>query len=393
MLIYKTFPSKLMSPFFRQLKRNIMIPTIKKLVPILMVAFSFCLSAQALVINATYDTSVTSSPQAAQIENAYNWVIQTYENQFTNDITVNITVYWGGSADLGQVGLGESETFAVGANDYSQVVGALYAAQSSAYDTEAVNSLPASDPTGGGGQWYVPQAEAKALNLTSLGVDPNGTSEDGEVGFGTNGISYTFDPTNRAVPGEYDFIGVAEHETTEVMGRTNFGLDQNGNYVPYDLFRFTGSGTRSFDYNASDAYFSIDNGVTVLKDFNDGGANGGDVQDWATSTPADSYDAFISAGQKGALSTADFIAMNILGYSSPGISSAHVVGTRLANGSFQLSFTNLAATSFSVLSSTNITAPLSEWTVLGTAVEYPVGEYNFTDTQAGTKRFYCIRSP
>ncbi|MGC9944091.1 MAG: NF038122 family metalloprotease [Verrucomicrobiota bacterium] len=370
-----------------------MIPTIKKLVPILMVAFSFCLSAQALVINATYDTSVTSSPQAAQIENAYNWVIQTYENQFTNDITVNITVYWGGSADLGQVGLGESETFAVGANDYSQVVGALYAAQSSAYDTEAVNSLPASDPTGGGGQWYVPQAEAKALNLTSLGVDPNGTSEDGEVGFGTNGISYTFDPTNRAVPGEYDFIGVAEHETTEVMGRTNFGLDQNGNYVPYDLFRFTGSGTRSFDYNASDAYFSIDNGVTVLKDFNDGGANGGDVQDWATSTPADSYDAFISAGQKGALSTADFIAMNILGYSSPGISSAHVVGTRLANGSFQLSFTNLAATSFSVLSSTNITAPLSEWTVLGTAVEYPVGEYNFTDTQAGTKRFYCIRSP
>jgi hypothetical protein len=393
MLICKTFPSKLMSPFFRQLKRNIMIPTIKKLVPILMVAFSFCLSAQALVINATYDTSVTSSPQAAQIENAYNWVIQTYENQFTNDITVNITVYWGGSADLGQVGLGESETFAVGANDYSQVVGALYAAQSSAYDTEAVNSLPASDPTGGGGQWYVPQAEAKALNLTSLGVDPNGTSEDGEVGFGTNGISYTFDPTNRAVPGEYDFIGVAEHETTEVMGRTNFGLDQNGNYVPYDLFRFTESGTRSFDYNASDAYFSIDNGVTVLKDFNDGGANGGDVQDWATSTPADSYDAFISAGQKGALSTADFIAMNILGYSSPGISSAHVVGTRLANGSFQLSFTNLAATSFSVLSSTNITAPLSEWTVLGTAVEYPVGEYNFTDTQAGTKRFYCIRSP
>lgn len=393
MLIYKTFPSKLMSPFFRQLKRNIMIPTIKKLVPILMVAFSFCLSAKALVINATYDTSVTSSPQAAQIENAYNWVIQTYENQFTNDITVNITVYWGGSADLGQVGLGESETFAVGANDYSQVVGALYAAQSSAYDTEAVNSLPASDPTGGGGQWYVPQAEAKALNLTSLGVDPNGTSEDGEVGFGTNGISYTFDPTNRAVPGEYDFIGVAEHETTEVMGRTNFGLDQNGNYVPYDLFRFTGSGTRSFDYNASDAYFSIDNGVTVLKDFNDGGANGGDVQDWATSTPADSYDAFISAGQKGALSTADFIAMNILGYSSPGISSAHVVGTRLANGSFQLSFTNLAATSFSVLSSTNITAPLSEWTVLGTAAEYPVGEYNFTDTQAGTKRFYCIRSP
>jgi hypothetical protein len=26
------------------------------------------------------------------------------------------------------------------------------------------------------------------------------------------GYSFTFDPNNRAVPGKYDFIGIAEHE-------------------------------------------------------------------------------------------------------------------------------------------------------------------------------------
>jgi hypothetical protein len=85
--------------------------------------------------------------------------------------------------------------------------------------------------------------------------------------------------------------------------------------------------------------------------------------------------------------------MDILGYNSPGIRAAHVTGTRLANGDFQLTFTNLAATSFSVLTSTNLTTPLADWTVLGTAVEYPVGQYTFTDSQANTQRFYLIRSP
>lgn len=368
---------------------------IRKLIIILIAVFALGLSARAMIINATYDTSVTGTPEAAQIESAFNWVVQTFENQFTNPITVNITVYWGGSANLGQVGLGESYTEAVGASNfkYPQVVAALRAARSSIYDSNSVSSLPATDPTGSGNSWYVPRAEAKALNLTSLGVGLNDSTEDGEVGFGTNGVSYTFNPTNRVVPGEFDFISIADHELTEAMGRTNFGLDQHGNYIPYDLFRFTSSGVRSFDYDATDAYFSIDNGVTVLKDFNDGGENGGDVQDWATSTPADSYDAFISPGEEGGLSTADFIAMDILGYNSPGIRSAHVIGTQLATGAFQLSFTNLAATSFSVLTSTNLAAPLSDWTVLGTAVEYPVGHYNFTDTQVGAQRFYCIRSP
>lgn len=372
-----------------------LLPRIRKLLAILFAVFALEFSAQALVINATFDTSVTSAPEAAQIESAINWVVQTYENQFTNPITVNITVYWGGSADLGQVGLGESYTMYVGSSDfgYPQLTNALRAARASSYDSNSVVSLPLVDPTGSGNSWYVPRSEAKALKLTSLGVGLNDSTEDGEVGFGTNGISYTFNPTNRAVSGTFDFIGVAEHEMTEVMGRSTLGLNQNADYVPYDLFRFTSSGVRSFDYDATNAYFSINDGVTDLKDFNDGGENGGDVQDWAGGATADSYDAFTFPGEEGALSTSDFIAMDILGYNSPGIRAAQVTGTPLANGAFQLSFTNLAGTSFSVLSSTNLSAPLASWTVLGTAVEYPVGQYNFIDPNGGAQRFYLTRSP
>ena len=371
------------------------MPRIRKLLAILFTLLALEFSAQALVINATFDTSVTSAPEAAQIESAINWVVQTYENQFTNPITVNITVYWGGSADLGQVGLGESYTMYVGSSDfgYPQLTNALRVARASSYDSNSVASLPLVDPTGSGNSWYVPRSEAKALNLTSLGVELNDSTEDGEVGFGTNGISYTFNPTNRAVSGAFDFIGVAEHEMTEVMGRSTLGLNQNANYVPYDLFRFTGSGVRSFDYDATNAYFSINDGVTDLKDFNDGGENGGDVQDWAGGATADSYDAFTFPGEEGPLSISDFIAMDILGYNSRGIRAAQVTGTPLANGAFQLSFTNLAGTSFSVLSSTNLSAPLASWTVLGTAVEYPVGQYNFIDPNGGAQRFYLIRSP
>ncbi len=369
-----------------------MMLSIRKLITILAAVFALgLLSAHALIINATFDTSVTTAPEATQIESAINWAVQTYGNQFTNPITVNITMYWGGSVDLGQVGLGGSYTTYVGSSDfaYPQLTNALRSARNSIYDSNSVASLPLADPTGSGNSWYVPRAEAKALKLTSLGVGLNDSTEDGEVGFGTNGISYTFNPTNRIVAGEYDFIGVAEHEITEVMGRSTLGLDLDGgtDFVPFDLFRFTGSGVRSFDYYATDAYFSINNGVTDLKDFNDGGANGGDIQDWATGATPDSYDAFTSAGEEGILSTNDFIAMDILGYNSPGILHAHVTGTSLANGDFQLSFTNLAATSFSVLSSTNLSAPLANWTVLGTAVEYPVGQLTSLMLPAGRNGF------
>jgi hypothetical protein len=70
-------------------------------------------------------------------------------------------------------------------------------------------------------------------------------------------------------------------------------------------------------------------------------------------------------------------------------------GVILPGGAFQFSFTNLASLSFTVLGATNIELPLSNWTVLGTPVEGPAGQYQFTDQQATNTpiRFYRVRSP
>ena len=130
---------------------------------------------------------------------------------FNDPITVNIDVGWGEVAGQSLGGaLGASETN-LGVFSYSQVKAALAADATSADDATAVASLPGSDPTGGG-SFLLATAEAKALGLGT------GAAVDGYVGFSSS-VNYTFDPNNRAVSGAYDFIGVAEHEISEVMGR------------------------------------------------------------------------------------------------------------------------------------------------------------------------------
>jgi hypothetical protein len=64
-------------------------------------------------------------------------------------------------------------------------------------------------------------------------------------------------------------------------------------------------------------------------------------------------------------------------------------------GSFQLAFTNNLGATFTVLGSTNIALPVSNWTALGPATEISPGQYQFTDPGVFTnrERYYLIRSP
>ena len=67
----------------------------------------------------------------------------------------------------------------------------------------------------------------------------------------------------------------------------------------------------------------------------------------------------------------------------------------LDNGSFQLAFTNTPGAFLGVLATTNLTLPLSNWTMLGAATEVSPGQFQFTDPQATNtpQRFYRVRSP
>src|SRR5208282_3016925 len=129
---------------------------------------------------------------------------------YTNNSSVNITVYSANAGPFGNIGLGESSFSFYTGLAYSDVKSALTAARTTAADTNSVASLPANDPTGGTEGWGIPLAEAKALESAGadLGVNANDPGQDGDVGFATD-TAYTFDPNNRAVPGKFDFIGVA----------------------------------------------------------------------------------------------------------------------------------------------------------------------------------------
>ena len=69
--------------------------------------------------------------------------------------------------------------------------------------------------------------------------------------------------------------------------------------------------------------------------------------------------------------------------------------TILSNHAIQFVFTNSPNANFSVLSTTNLTLPVSNWTDVGGVTEISPGQYQFTDLQAtnGGQRFYRLKSP
>jgi autotransporter-associated beta strand protein len=272
---------------------------------LILAALSAAPPAHALTINLTFDPTVAADFGANTISmtNATTYAAQQFENNFNDNIAVNVKV----SAVPNTSILGDSSTSLIPSN-YNDLITALNNSQSTTNDASAYASLPATDPTGGG-HYFVPTGEAKALGLIGASSDSDGT-----VTFGA-GFTFTFDPNNRAVPGAFDFIGVAEHEISEAMGRIpglGINFDGSPDYMPFDLFRFTASGTRSM--TAGDGiYFSLDNGVTNLRNFNSPKGNGSDPQDW-DSAVKDSFNAIAAPSGKFDMSAVDLAVMDVLGY-------------------------------------------------------------------------------
>jgi hypothetical protein len=267
-------------------------------------------SPGGLQIVLRWDSSVSSAPSGFMT--AVEAAAQFYVNTFDDPVTITLNVGWG---EITQNGTSEpinSPGEALGGPNagtpftYDQVLAALRADATSAADLTSIASLAAETFNG---MVYISSAEEKALGLT---INTPGGSTDGAVGFSAppNTFTYNFDPNNRAVAGEADFVGIAEHELAHAMGRFS-PLAEAGFpfYSILDLFRFSAPGARELT-GGQPAYFSIDGGATNLDNFD----TTSDFADWNGSNGPDSYNAIYSIGVEDSVTATDVTEMNILGF-------------------------------------------------------------------------------
>jgi hypothetical protein len=71
------------------------------------------------------------------------------------------------------------------------------------------------------------------------------------------------------------------------------------------------------------------------------------------------------------------------------------VAAASSNGAFQIKFNDTPGANFSVLATTNLVLPLSNWAIIGSVTEIASGQFQFSDTNTTnfSQRFYKTRSP
>jgi hypothetical protein len=240
-------------------------------------------SSGALVINATFDSSITSNVNSAAIQAMINSAVATYESLFNDPITVNILFRYATTAPDGSAlpgGALATSTYVLYGIPWNTYIGSLSADTTTPNDATANASLPGSAlatnilPSSAGGR-------AVGLNTPSAmfanGSVGGGGPYDGIV---TLNSSQPFKFSRPPAAGLYDGLRTTEHEMDEVMGLGS-AIGAFSDYRPQDLFSWSAPGTRSVT-TAGSRYFSIDSGTTNIVGFNQ--TAGGDFGDWLSSS-------------------------------------------------------------------------------------------------------------
>ncbi|MDB5333908.1 MAG: Ca2+-binding protein toxin [Phycisphaerales bacterium] len=261
-----------------------------------------------LVITPTFTTNFNADfgANAPAAQAAWISAANVFSTNFTDNIHVNITV----DAVTGTSVFGQSFYF-LNSTSYASLRTKVVADAKSPDDSTAIGvggSMTVADPTGGAGTWWVTRAEAKAIGL--IGDDLN---NDGKTTFGT-GNPFTF--SGSIAGGTYDFKGIAAHEISEVLGRAGISGGTIGSttnsYSLIDNFSYTTANAKSLG-NGPGNNFSINDGSTLIKLFNNALSNGLDSRDWASGTN-DAFNQFESSGVVNPVSATDLRLLDVIGY-------------------------------------------------------------------------------
>ena len=273
-----------------------------------------------LIINPTFDSSITGNPNAAAIEAVINRAISLHESLFGDPITIQIRFRYSTSGPDGtplDAGTIAQSDFVIYQIPWSIYIDALRGDARTSNDSVANASLPATALS--------PNIRPRSAGGRAVGLDtppamlPNGTIGQGGPydGIVTLNSSAPYQFTRPPGPGNLDAQRSTEHEVDEIIGLGS-RLGHNGNDVhPQDLFSWSSPGVRNITSSRT-RYFSINGGATNIVNFNQNPE--GDFGDWLSAACPQAHpyvqNAFGCAGQYSdiAATSPEGINLDVVGY-------------------------------------------------------------------------------
>jgi len=273
-----------------------------------------------LIINPTFDGSITGNPNAAAIEAMINRSISFHESLFSDPIAIQIRFRYsttgpdGTPLDPGAVAQSFYVIYQVPWNAY---IDALRADAKTSNDSVANASLPATALS--------PNIKPRSAGGRAVGLDtPPAMRADGTIGpdglydgIVTLKSSVPYQFTRPPGAGNLDAQRSTEHEVDEVIGLGSHLGHTGSDLHPQDLFSWSSPGVRNITTNGA-RYFSINGGATNIVSFNQN--PDGDFGDWLSTACPQVHpyvqNAFGCAGQYSdiAATSPEGVNLDVVGY-------------------------------------------------------------------------------